>query len=214
MNLTLSKYILITVLLFCITCVAFGQDGPVRVNRPPRFNRPNVYIAPGTYTRGIVQPGRQIPPAVKKLQTIKVNFVNTQLNLNADQASKFVPLYHEFLQEQFILARLKRFNISNPQVSAADKIQRNLDYDRQLTNIRARYTGEFLKILPPEKVSLIAKSENEFNDEITRQPYERQPQQSPPTRYKDLIIKLKAYRVIGEPLVFLRHVNSSPAFFS
>jgi hypothetical protein len=48
-----------------------------------------------------------------------------------------------------------------------------LAYDTQLVQIRKHYRDEFLKILPPEKVSEIYKSEREFNDEVLRQLKER-----------------------------------------
>jgi len=48
-----------------------------------------------------------------------------------------------------------------------------LYYETQIVNIKQRFKNAFLKILPPEKVSELYKSEREFNDELVRSLSER-----------------------------------------
>jgi hypothetical protein len=46
--------------------------------------------------------------------------------------------------------------------------------------VRKYYTTEFLKILPPEKVSEMTKAEKEFHDELIKQLRERESATNPP----------------------------------
>ena len=67
----------------------------------------------------------------------------------------------------------KRLNNSKAQVNGTEQIQKELFYESELVNTRKYYTDEFLKILPPEKVSEIFKSKREFTDELIKQLTER-----------------------------------------
>ncbi|MEO9173692.1 MAG: hypothetical protein ABI203_11375 [Mucilaginibacter sp.] len=67
----------------------------------------------------------------------------------------------------------KRLNNSSAQTNGTEQINKELFFETELVNIRRSYTEEFLKILPPDKVSEMFKSEREFNDELIRQLTER-----------------------------------------
>jgi hypothetical protein len=53
------------------------------------------------------------------------------------------------------------------------KIDNELKYETELVNIRKHYRDEFLKILSPDQLSMLYKSEREFNDEMVKQLGER-----------------------------------------
>jgi hypothetical protein len=63
---------------------------------------------------------------------------------------------------------LKRENNSSASPDGTEQIDKELKYDTEILNIRKHYKEEFLKILPPEKVSELYKSERQFNDEAVR----------------------------------------------
>ncbi|RVU00020.1 hypothetical protein EOD41_13725 [Mucilaginibacter limnophilus] len=107
-----------------------------------------------------------------KLANVKKEYLSKQLNLTSDQSKKFWPLYRQYQQQMVTIRRLKRRN-SDGEADANKKIKNDLYYDTEMVNIRKRYNEEFLKILPPEKVSELYKSEREFNDEVIKQLSER-----------------------------------------
>ena len=93
--------------------------------------------------------------------------------MSADQGQRFWPIYRRYRQSLKEILRKKRLNNSADQPNGTDQINKELFYESELVNTRKYYTDEFLKILPPEKVSLIFKSERDFNDELIKQLSER-----------------------------------------
>jgi len=110
----------------------------------------------------------------RKLQRIHENFIVSQLELSPDLASRFLALYRGWQREMAEIRRLKRLNNSSTQSGGRAQLDRDLSYDRKLIDIKEHYQNEFLKILPPEKVSKMYKSEQEFKDEIFKNLTERQ----------------------------------------
>lgn len=154
----LIKHIIILFML-CVGYTAYGQLRPYRVIvRPARpFNN------------------RQINRAnsENRVEAVKERFIRNQLNLPPDQAQRFFPLYQEYQQEMFNIRRLKRVNSTSASANGTEQINRELYYDNQIVQIRMRFNNAFLKVLPPEKVSELYKSEREFNDELVRSLSER-----------------------------------------
>ena len=111
--------------------------------------------------------------ATKRLEQVKEAFIGRQLNLNPEQARSFWPLYHQYIQDQTAVRIMKRENNSQSSPNGSVQLKKELDYETELVNIRKHYLDEFLKILPPEKVSQLFKSERAFNDEVVRQLSER-----------------------------------------
>lgn len=109
----------------------------------------------------------------KKLEAARDKFLSQQLSLTDDEAVKFWPVYHRYQEELTAVRILKRLNNSNASANGTDQINKDLYYENQLLNIRKHYRDEFLKILPPEKVSELYKSEREFTDELIKQLSER-----------------------------------------
>jgi len=63
---------------------------------------------------------------------------------------------------------LKRINNSSSTADGPKQVDLDLEYEGKLVEIKKKYRDEFYKILPPEKVSILYKSEREFNDEALR----------------------------------------------
>jgi len=55
-----------------------------------------------------------------------------------------------------------------------------LMYENEMVQIKIKFNNAFLKVLPPDKVSELYKSEREFNDELVRQLSERNNRPGPP----------------------------------
>lgn len=113
------------------------------------------------------------PNGGKKIQAVKEGFLNQRLDLTQKEAKAFWPLYRKYSEELTAVNILKRINNSNASVDGAQQVDLDLKYETQKLDIKKRYRDEFYKILPPEKVSILYKSEHEFNDEVLKQLTER-----------------------------------------
>lgn len=114
---------------------------------------------------------RQTP--AKRIELLKENFISKRLDMTLKQAREFWPVYRQYVQEQTAVRILKRINNSDASANGTEQIDKELEYEAKLVDIRKHYRDEFLKILPPEKVSELYKSEREFNDEMVKQLSER-----------------------------------------
>jgi hypothetical protein len=115
---------------------------------------------------------RQGPPQ-RRLEQIKESYIERRINLNVDQSRAFWPLYRQYVEEQTAVRILKRENNSDNSPNGTAQIDNELKYETELVNIRKHYRDEFLKILSPDQLSMLYKSEREFNDEMVKQLGER-----------------------------------------
>jgi hypothetical protein len=123
--------------------------------------------------QGVPVRPRSRPVVVRKIELVKENYIGQRLNLNKDESKAFWPLYRQYVQDQTAVRILRRQNMSGNTPNGTEMVDRDLQYDTELLNIRKHYRDEFLKILSPEKVSELYKSEHDFNDEVVRQLGER-----------------------------------------
>ena len=158
MNKLLKPIFCILFLLAC-TC-GFAQlraRVPVRrgypLNRMPQ--QVPVYRVPQS------TPGR-------RLEQVKESYIGKQLKLTPEESSAFWPVYRQYVQQLTAVRILKRMNNSDKSVDGTEQIRKDLDYESQIVAIKKQYSQQFLRILPPEKVSELYKSERQFNDEALR----------------------------------------------
>lgn len=155
----LLKYIFAMLFVVCTGYQSYAQYYPA----PRRYVPPP---PPPGYGANIAV--RQTGPEYRVLN-VKERFIKKQLRLSPEQAQKFYPLYHEYQMELFNMQRLKRLNNSSVQPN----VNKDIYYETQILNIKQRFNDAFLKILTPEKVGELYKSEREFNDELVRSLSER-----------------------------------------
>lgn len=163
---------LFTIILFFASLPGLGQPfavpGPNKQEQqqPQRKNeKPN---AGGKKDMHMAPPNR-----LNKIKEIKTAYITKKLDLTTEQSGKFWPLYNKYQEEMFAIQTQIRMNNSPSQTNGKDQVLNELSLDEKKNNIKRRYATEFLKILPPEKVSLIYKSEKEFQDEVIKQMRER-----------------------------------------
>jgi hypothetical protein len=153
--------------ILCLLCFCFKSFGQRIIPSPLQRYHP-VYIQPG-------QPGARIGPVNpnRKLEQVKESYIGRQLNLNPQQSRAFWPLYRQYVQDMTAVRIMRRQNNAPNAPNGSVQLQKDLEYETELVNIRKHYLDEFLKILPPEKISQLYKAEREFNDEMVRQLSER-----------------------------------------
>jgi hypothetical protein len=113
------------------------------------------------------------PNPGRKIELVKESFINQRLNLTHEQSRSFWPLYRQYERELMAVRIQKRLNNSSSSANGTEQIDRDFAFEQQLIAIKKHYKDEFLRILPPEKVSEIYKSERAFNDEVLKQLSER-----------------------------------------
>ncbi len=153
-----GKYIFVTILLVCLSYISFAQ-----VVRP--FRRPPV----------IERSNRLNNPKPNRVQQAKLDYISKRLALLPEPTIKFERLYLLYMQDMHAVRLLQNINNSPAQANGADQVNKAMEYERELGDIKQRYYNEFLKIMPPEKVSVIFKSEQEFNREVLRISKENKP---------------------------------------
>jgi Xaa-Pro aminopeptidase len=154
----LCKHVFVILLIICISYSAYSQNVRMQLRQQSKAT--------------VVRPQN---PGMRRIQVVKESFLSKQLALTHDQGEKFWPIYRQYQNELFEVRRLKRLNNSDAQANGSEQVKKDLDYDAQLVDIRKHYNDEFMKVLPPEKVSQLIKSEREFNDELVRKLHEQKP---------------------------------------
>ncbi len=117
-----------------------------------------------TYTCAWSQPGQPM----ERIHAAKMAYITDRLRLSEEQAGNFVPLYNEYDNE----IRATRHNYFskyggvNPAESddatALQAIDDNLDYQADVIDIKRKYNERFLKIITPQQLADLNRSEREF----------------------------------------------------
>jgi len=155
------RYLLV-ILLFMVIYPTFAQAGAGIDGHSPRQRRveqqrPNRQLKAG-------QP-MKLGERIKRVQEVREAYVVAKVNLSPDQKEKFIPVFRQYANELLEAQNERKLARLNPQGTGLEQLQRQDDIDQKIRTIRQHYTQEFLKIMPPEKVALIYRSEQEFHDE-------------------------------------------------
>ena len=122
------------------------------------------------------QGNRQGDDWVERLRSEKVSFLTDKLQLTPNEAQRFWPLYNELEKKRWEAQSLRRELEYKVQFSAAplsknEAIQLTRNFSSSMEKegeLLVKYNEEFLKIMPPEKVLLLYKSENDFRMHLLR----------------------------------------------
>ena len=159
-----GKPIFVILLIIGIAYTGFAQQSNLRMQN---FNKANPVTSPANE-------GLPRAEQTRRVQIIKENFIVRELGLSSGDASKFLKIYRSWQNDLAEIRRLKRLNNSSSQSNGPAQLEKDLAYDRKMIDTKEHYQNEFLKMLSPEKVSKLYKSEQEFKDEIFKNLNERQ----------------------------------------
>ncbi len=98
-------------------------------------------------------------PRGEKIQALKIAFITQKLNLTADEAQKFWPIYNQYDQE----------------VRGVDRTD-VMDGDQKLLNIRRKYQPSFDKVIGPQRLNKLFNAERDFRTVLIRRLKDRQAQ--------------------------------------
>ncbi len=117
-----------------------------------------------TYTCAWSQPGQPM----ERIHAAKMAYITDRLHLSEDQAGNFVPLYNEYDNEIRTTRRnfFSKYGGVNPadadDATALQAVDDNLDYQQEVIEIKRKYNERFLKIISPQQLADLNKSEREF----------------------------------------------------
>ena len=113
----------------------------------------------------------------EKFRAEKVSFLTEKLELTPSEAQKFWPVYNELEKSRWEAQKTRRelevkiHEVEDKNLSKKEIIQLTRDYSSSMEKegeLYIKYNEEFLKILPPEKVLKLYRSENEFRMHMIR----------------------------------------------
>jgi Skp family chaperone for outer membrane proteins len=97
------------------------------------------------------------------IQVIKMGYLAKQLNLTPEEAEKFWPVYNQYISE-----------IRKTKIDAVGNKEDEVVTEDKIVTIRKRYTIEFGRVLPPNKVNIFFKAERQFGNYVQRELERRQ----------------------------------------
>ncbi len=123
-----------------------------------------VLIAFGCTLTGFSQDvnGPKDPKDGQRLEALKIAYLTKRLDLSAEEAQRFWPVYNKYTEEIRAIRRDQRLN-NLTELEAEDRI----------LNVRKKYNGEFSKALSPQKADNFFRSEKEFGGYIQKELQQR-----------------------------------------
>ena len=102
----------------------------------------------------------------EKIKAIQIQYLTKRLDLTADEAQKFLPVYNNYTREveQLIAEHRQKHNQDHltPDEVGKKNMDNELSYQKRMLDIRSHYSTEFQKVLPGRKAGMVFKREREF----------------------------------------------------
>ncbi len=97
------------------------------------------------------------------IAVIKMGYIAKQLNLSPEEAERFWPVYNQYTEE-----------IRKTKIDAIGNKEDEIVTEEKIVNIRKKYSNEFAKVLPQNKVNLFFRSERQFGNFVQKEIERRQ----------------------------------------
>ena len=169
----MKRITLILFFVFAVTGLNFSYAQVLNRQNQDNNNRQNQ----ANTNRQPQVPNRQNDTQLfDRFRSEKVSFLTDKLQLTPNEAQRFWPVYNELERKRFEaqnhrreLERKVQFSSAPLSRNEAIELTRNFSSSIQKeAELGVQYNEEFLKILSPEKVLLLYKSENEFRAYLIR----------------------------------------------
>lgn len=109
----------------------------------------------------------------EKLNSLRVAFITQELDLSADEAKEFWPIYDAYTAERRTLRKNKRDTQSQtPKSITADQaeeiIEGSFENDAKEIELKKKYYGQLKEVIPVEKVAKLGQAERKFRNKILK----------------------------------------------
>lgn len=98
----------------------------------------------------------------QRVEALKIAFITRKLDLSTEEAQKFWPIYNKYSAE-----------LRKVRMDARQNKESEIETEEKVLNIRKRYSIEFSKALPADKVNAFFKAEKEFGTMLQKELMER-----------------------------------------
>ena len=105
---------------------------------------------------------------IQKIESAKIGFITNRLNLTSDQAPPFWTIYKEYNAKRKELNRQVR-QLTGSTLRSSDAMSniRDLNATKQkLGDLDTEYTPRFLKVISPQQLQELYKTEHDFNRQL------------------------------------------------
>lgn len=125
------------------------------------------------------------PKHRERIKALKIAYITEHVELSAEQAEKFWPVYNRFEKEMHSLHRgfMEKYRSDNPDTdprTAHEYIDANLDFQEQALELKKKYKDEFLKVISAQQVADLYRAERGFKEMLLKELGRRQ--DAPPRR--------------------------------
>ena len=116
------------------------------------------------------QPGPGGGDKKEKIEAIKIGYITKQLELSADEAKVFWPVYNQFDTEIEVIRKARISELMGAKINfesmsdadVAKTIDSEFNSQQQELNLKKKYNEEFKKVLPVKKVARFWVAEQKF----------------------------------------------------
>lgn len=109
----------------------------------------------------------------EEIEAIKAAFITKKLDLTAEEAKAFWPVYNDYQRELSAIIRERRQNFKSSGGNPSNKLNADFNFESQVLALKKNYQKEFSKVLPPQKVLTLYRAEREFREQLIRELKER-----------------------------------------
>jgi hypothetical protein len=102
----------------------------------------------------------------EKILALKIAFITQKLDLTADEAQRFWPVYNRYETE------IRQVMTDNKSVGDA------IDNEEKVLNVKKKYKPEFIKVIGQPRTNTLFNAEREFRGVLMRQLKNKQGQQN------------------------------------
>ncbi|MEJ7780673.1 MAG: hypothetical protein WKF68_13910 [Daejeonella sp.] len=106
---------------------------------------------------------------IEQIESIKVAFITSKLDLTSDEAQKFWPIYNNYQKEFLEFLKKKREARYKKDVDPNETITADLTYESKMLELKKKYRKLFAKAIPPQKILALYKAESEFREHLYKQ---------------------------------------------
>jgi hypothetical protein len=94
-----------------------------------------------------------------RVENVKKDFITKELQLTTQEVDAFFPIYNEYAQKRKDVRRSQREEMRESGESSVDKM---LDKEQDMVDLKKEYLEKFRKVLPERKVVQLMEAESKF----------------------------------------------------
>lgn len=131
-----------------------------------------IFISYSSYAQSFLEEKKE------KINALKVGFITNELDLTAEEATKFWPIYNAYDDKQFEIRHQKMKAFKNrmdadiekmSEKEAATFLAQMENTEDELNQLRKKFVTNLKGILPSVKIIKLKKAEDDFNRKLLQQ---------------------------------------------